>query len=185
MDAAALDYEQINIFDVSGFPDNVLTRHSDLRYMGPGEKGLYMYSLPAEKTQALSNYYPSSTIEIDATGQSVPPYALVVPLEDFQLPTAGLFSMETAGSIAQTFACFYDEHLESVTTDQVWDIDTAEIWLTPDLYQKMLTALANLPPACENPGHWAKLKSFVRSAFLFAKPELSSLVGRLATMALA
>jgi len=130
------------------------------------------------------NYFPSTTIEIDSTGQVVPPYALIVPLEDFQLPTAGLFAMSSEGATIQSFACYYDQHLEAVTTDQVWDIATAEPWLTPDLYQKMLTALANLPPACENPGHWDKLKSFVKKAFLFAKPELASLVGRMATLAL-
>lgn len=184
IDAAAVDYEQDNVFDLAGFADMVLSRHNDLRYMGPGEKGLYMYSLPTEKTQQLSNYFPPMTLEIDSTGTIVPPYALVVPLEDFQLPTAGLFAMASEGATTQTFACYYDQHLEAVTTDQVWDIATAEPWLTPDLYQKMLTALANLPPACENPGHWDKLKSFVKKAFLFAKPELASLVGRMATLAL-
>lgn len=185
VDAAYLDYEQMNVFDAPTLPSAMLTRQADLRYMGKAELGMYMYTSPTEKSQALVSYYCPDAIGIDPEGQSIPPAVLICRLEDFQLPTAGLYQQTSVSTPeGQQFSCFYDEHLEAVTTEQVWDTETAPQWLTPDLYQKMLTALANLPPACENPGHWSKLKKFVKSAFLFAKPEISSVVGRMAALAL-
>lgn len=185
VDAAYVDYEQSNVFDTNSLSDNLLTRQEDLRYMGPGEKGLYMFTMPSDKSQQLTSYFLNDNIQVDDTGPWVPPGVLAVLLEDFQFPTAALYQFAgLGGNDNQTFACFYDQHLEAVSTEQVWDPETADPWLTPDLYQKMLTALANLPPACENPGHWDKLKNFVKKAFLFARPEIASLAGRMAGMLL-
>lgn len=187
MDAAYLDYEQNNVFNSPSLPEDILSRHSDLRYFGPGDKGLYMFTTPCEKAQALTSYLCPDNIEVDTSGPSVPPGILLCALEDFQLPTAGLYQevlVSTGASVGQQFSCFYDQHLEAVTGEQVWDVATAEPWLTPDIYQKMLVALSNLRPGCENPGHWDKLKNFVKSAFVFAKPEIASIAGRLAGMLL-
>lgn len=171
MDGTIIDFGSTNIFDMSTLPSVIQSRNASLRYVGPGENGAYAYSLPSDRSQFMTNYICTDNPIIQSGTPYTPPCATLFRLEDFQFPTAILYSCTaTANTIeynGQNFQIFYDEHFEAVSTGQLFPLGVAPLWHTLDLQNKLYTAIADRVPVCENPGHWSKLKNIASKALSY------------------
>lgn len=178
IDASTLEYRRTNIFDTSAVYSQVTSRNADLRYNGPGEKGMYCYALPTPESESFDDY---TTILSNFTASGVTYEGSIVPsfrLDDAARASVAVYTGSQAlsvvnGTVAQTFVLLYDEHREFVTTSQIYPLGNSVMML--QTYQTAVTAASSIVPFTENPLHWSLLGSLLYKGLQLAAPYLKPL----------
>jgi len=169
--AAQLSADERNIWDVDSWPQAIGSRNQNLRYTGPGDKGLYTYTIPNEGSMKFSdyqNYY--------ATG------FYVFQLEDTVTANCAYYISSAVNPITsgviQDFEFVYDEHTESRITSQIFQLAPATMPL--QLLADLQASAATHVPFTENPGHWRALSALVRRTWPLLRPHVRTAARRIA-----
>lgn len=150
-----------------------------LRYRGPGEKGLYTYTVPCELTMQFQDYVPSIV-----AGQPSDP---IFNLGDIEYVNIGVYmgsqTTNVSGSAlsSQEFSFQYDEHLEGISNEQIYSLGVPAVSL--EAYQKALNAAVKVTPFTENPMHMAEFGKIARNLARPHVPSMKSMTRQFANFA--
>jgi hypothetical protein len=168
--ASRIPMEGVTAWDLSAMYSTANTTNPANTWEGVGEKGVYTWTVPDERSIELTDYNYSQI----ATGYQLfllsdTAYVNVIFYRGGQITASG-----SAGNTVQTFALEYDHVLEFTTASQL-------VVLRPNPlssmdYEAAVRAISDTPPFRENPLHLAAARALIMQAmkkfYPYARPYI-------------